>query len=120
MTISRAAFLLVVLFFLAVATAGAEEKFGVAVYPGARFDVGVSDFLKQISPESAAYRTGDSVEKVTEFYRKQSGLKYIGGDKKNALFRRGAIDVTVQSPWMDTKTGKMMSDTLVSIVKNKG
>jgi hypothetical protein len=35
------------------------------------------------------------------------------------MFRKGNVDVTVQSPWMDTKTGKMEKDTLISIVKNK-
>jgi hypothetical protein len=102
-----------------VGVLGAEEKFGVTVYPGAMFDSGVTDFLKQISPDAAAYRTNDSVAKVVEFYKQQPGLKYMGGDRENAMFRKGNIDVTAQSPWMDTKTGKMMKDTLVSIVKQK-
>jgi hypothetical protein len=27
------------------------------------------------------------------------------------------VDVTVQNPWMNMKTGAMMKDTLISIVK---
>ena len=99
--------------------AGAEEKFGVSIYPGATYDSATAEFLKQISPESAAYRTGDKVEKVIAFYKKQPGLNFIGGDLEGGMFRKGNLDVTVQSPWMDTKTGKMEKDTLISIVKNK-
>ena len=99
--------------------AGAEEKFGVSIYPGAKYDSATTDFLKQMSPESAAYRTGDKVEKVMEFYKKQPGFNFIGGDKEGGLLRKGNFDVTVQSPWMDTKTGKMEKDTLISIVKRK-
>ncbi|MCL5024782.1 MAG: hypothetical protein M1497_15725 [Nitrospirae bacterium] len=57
---------------------------------------------------------------MTEFYKKQSDLKYMGGDEGTPMFRKGTVDVTVQSPWMDTKTGKMMKDALISIVKQKG
>jgi hypothetical protein len=99
--------------------AGAEEKFGVSIYPEAKYDSAVTEFLKQISPESAAYRTGDKVEKVIAFYKKQPGLNFIGGDQEGGMFRKGKVDVTVQSPWMDMKTGKMEKDTLISIVKNK-
>ncbi|MCL4475050.1 MAG: hypothetical protein M1508_02315 [Nitrospirae bacterium] len=120
MKMKSISFLFAVIFLMSVSLIFAEEKFGVTVYPGAKFDSGVTDFLKQISPESAAYRTSASVAKVVEFYKQQPGLKYMGGDKENAMFRKGDIDVTVQSPWMDTKTGKMMNDTLISIVKQKG
>lgn len=99
--------------------AGAEEKFGVSVYPGASSDSAATEFLKQISPESAAYRTGDKVEKVIAFYKKQPGLNFIGGNQEGGMFRKGNVDVTVQSPWMDTKTGKMEKDTLISFVKKK-
>lgn len=99
--------------------AGAEEKFGVAVYPGAKFDRGVTDFLKQISPESAAYRTGDKVEKVIEYYKKSKGMDLMGTSNEGGMFRKGNVDVTIQNPWMDTNTGKMIKDTLISIVKNK-
>jgi hypothetical protein len=98
---------------------GAEEKFGVTIYPGAKFDRGVTDFLKQISPESAAYRTGDKVEKVMEYYKKSQGMNLMGVSNDGGMFKKGNIDITIQNPWMDTKTGKMIKDTLISIVKNK-
>jgi hypothetical protein len=59
------------------------------------------------------------VEKVIAFYKKQPGLNFVGGDQGGGMLRKGNVDVTVQSPWMDTKTGKMEKDTLISIVKNK-
>ena len=95
----------------------AEEKYGIIVYTGAKFDSGTSEFLKQISPQSAAYITGDSVDKVINFYKKQPGFILIGDPtKEGAMFRKGKVDVAIQSPWMNTKTGKMMKDTLISIV----
>jgi hypothetical protein len=95
----------------------AEEKYGVIVYPGAKYDSGASEFLQQMAPKSAAYRTSDSLAKVIEFYRKQPGFKLVGEPTKDgALFRKGAMDITMQSPYMDTKTGKMIKDTLISIV----
>jgi hypothetical protein len=97
--------------------AGAEEKFGIIVYPGAKYDTATTDFLKQLSPESAAYRTGDKVAKVLEFYKKQPGFSFIMGDQESGMLQKGSFDVTLQSPWMDTKKGKMEKDTLISIVK---
>lgn len=82
-------------------------------------DSAATEFLKQISPESAAYRTGDKIEKVMAFYKKQPGMNFVGGEQEGGMFRKGNVDVTVQSPWMDTKTGKMEKDTLISIVMNK-
>jgi len=37
---------------------------------------------------------------------------------EGALFKKGKINVTLQSPWMNMKTGAMMKDTLISIVQN--
>ena len=97
--------------------AGAEEKFGVVVYPDATYDSEISEFLKQMSPKAAAYRTSHSLEKVVAFYQEQAGYKPVGGPtNESALFRKGNLDIAIQSPYMDTKTGKMMKDTLISIV----
>jgi len=69
------------------------------------------------TPQSAAYRTDDSVDKVIDFYKKQAGFTLVGEPtKEGAMFRKGKMDVTIQSPWMDTTTGKMMKDTLISLV----
>jgi hypothetical protein len=100
-----------------VSVGNAEEKYGITIYPGAKYDSGTSEFLKQISPQSAAYRTGDSVEKIVAFYKKQPGFKLLGNsEKEGAMFRKGKVDITIQSPWMNTTTGKMMNDTLIFIV----
>ncbi len=100
-----------------VGVGNAEEKFGIVVYPGSKSESGTTEFLKQMSPQTAAYRTGDSVDKVVAFYKKQPGFKLIGdASKEGAMFRKGKMDVTIQSPWMDTKSGKMVKDTLISIV----
>jgi hypothetical protein len=42
----------------------------------------------------------------------------MGGDKENAMFKKGNVDITIQNPWMDMKSGKMMKDTLITIVKH--
>jgi hypothetical protein len=100
--------------------AGAEEKFGVATYPGAKFDAETTKVVAQMSTGGAGcYRTGDGVSKVVDFYKKQPGMKYMGGDKESAMLKKGKVDVTVQNPWMDMKTGKKNSDTLISIVNQK-
>lgn len=83
----------------------------------------------------AAYRTADDVARVAAFYRGQAGVRAMGeAAKDSAAFSAGckeafdavlkkkvatgcALQITVQSPWMDMKTGKRMPDTLVSIVK---
>ena len=113
------AFVLALFLITVGGLAGTEEKFGVIIYPGAKFDPGVTDFIKQISPESAAYRTGDKVEKVIEYYKKSQGMNLMGISNDGGMFKKGNIDITIQNPWMDTKTGKMIKDTLISIVKNK-
>ncbi len=103
----------------ALALVFAEEKFGIKVYDGAKFDADTTKFLKEsMSLEAACYTTNDSVDKVVAFYKKQPGLKSVGISKESAMFKKGNIDVTMQSPWMDMKTGKMMKSTLISIVKS--
>lgn len=112
----------VVVFLLNVTFAAAEEKLGVVVYPGAKYDE-VMTQLSRFSPtvEAAAYRTGDSFPKVVEFYRKQ-GLLFLrlgGNAKERAQFKKvdRNVDVIIQSPWRDARTGAMMKDTLLTILK---
>jgi hypothetical protein len=98
----------------------AEEVFGVKVYEGAKYDDEVTQFLKKsMNLEASCYRTNDDVGKVVEFYKGQPGLNLIDESKEGAMFKKGEIDITIQNPWMDMKTGKMNKDTLISIVKNK-
>ena len=113
-------FALFVVSVVLTVTANAEERFGVAVYPGAKYDEATSKSLKESMQLTAAcFRTNDSVDKVAAFYKKQKGLSLLGdATKEGALFRSpSGVDVTIQSPWMNMKTGGMMKDTLISIVK---
>lgn len=100
------------------AQAGAEQAHGVEVYPGAKADAAVAQSVAEMGIKNAAtYRTTDSVAKVAEFYRKQN-LKQQHIDANGAMFTTGKkVTVTVQNPWMNMKSGAMMNDTLVSIVK---
>lgn len=108
----------ILLVFALCGTAMAEDKFGIQVYPGAKADAGTTKFLvEDLNVQGAAYRTSDPIAKVIEFYKGQKGMKYLGGDSSNAMFRKGTVDVTVQTPWQNMSTGKMMKDTLISIVK---
>jgi len=56
---------------------------------------------------------------VVEFYKKQPGLEFMGGGKESAMFKKGDVDITIQNPWMDMKSGKMMTDTLITILSIK-
>ena len=105
---------------LLVGAARAEEKHGVPVYPGARYDAATSGALRDaMKVDAACYRTADEVAKVTAFYQKQPGFKVLAQGAEGSMLRKGDVDVTVQRPWMDMKTGAMNKDTLVSIVKQK-
>jgi hypothetical protein len=116
----RIIMLVIVLLLLCVITAAAEEKFGVKVYSGAKYDAAVSKNVSEtISINAACYRTNDSVAKVAEFYKKQPGMKYTGGEKISAAFSNGIVDVTIQNPWMNMINGKMMTETLITIVKQE-
>jgi hypothetical protein len=98
----------------------ATEKFGVTIYPGAKPDSEATKVVAQMSKGGGeCYRTNDNLAKVTDFYKKQPGMEFIGGDKEGAMFRKGKVDITLQNPWMDMKTGKKNTDTLISIVNQQ-
>ena len=86
---------------------------------GAKPEPATNQFLKEgLKMEGGAYVTGDSVEKVTSFYLKQPGLKQMpGADAKQSGFTGKGVHVTIQNPWLEVKSSKMMNNTLVSIVK---
>ena len=113
---------------LAVALLGAgalvlaQDKFGVAVYPGAKPDTATADAMKKMmsATDVGCYRTADSVDKVLAFYKKQANLKEMGTTAKAGMFQKkddDRVSMTVQNPWIDMTTGKMTKDTLISIVK---
>lgn len=83
---------------------------------------------------AAAFRTNDGAAKVAAFYEKQNGMRKMpGATAEQALFSAGCkaefnpylkkeshqcgYQVTVQNPWMDMKSGKLVRDTLITIVK---
>ena len=108
------------LLLLCLSTAFAEDRLGVAVYPGAQYDQARTSLLKDsLSAQGAAYRTKDDIAKVIAFYRKQGllFLKMGGPANKVARFKKTGtgVDVVVQNPWKDSKTGATMTDTLILI-----
>ena len=112
-------------------------KAGIPVYQGARPDAATTDFLRSsLGVEGAAFRTADALVKVVGFYGKQAGMKPMAEPSKDsAAFLAGCTDeynavmkknmsrcgyhVTLQNPWMDMKTGKMVNDTLITIVRQE-
>lgn len=105
---------------LAAAALVAEEKFGVKVYEGAKADKEMSAAVSEaFSMEAFCYRTADGLEKVTAFYKKEPGLEFMGDSKEGAMFRKGNVDVTIQAPWMNMRTGRLMKDTLITIVRRE-
>ena len=101
------------------ATASAEERFGAVVYPGAKYDETTSKYMSESRQLTiACFRTNDSLDKVAAFYRKQKEFSIRGEVmKENARFQSSTVDVTLQSPWLNVISGRMMNDTLISIVK---
>lgn len=99
--------------------AGAQEVLGLPVYPGAKPQPETTTFLqKNMGMNGAAYHSPDSLAKVVAFYKNQDGLKTMLADAESAMFRSPqGVDVTIQNPWMNMSTGKMVHDTLISIVK---
>ena len=105
---------------LCAAALGAEEKFGVKVYEGAKLDEALSKWVSEsFSLEAFCYRTNDSLEKVVAFYKKEPDLKLMGESKESAMFKKGDVDITIQNPWLDAKTGQMIKETLITIAKYK-
>jgi len=101
-------------------TAGAEEKYGVKVYDGAKYDADTSQFLAtQLKVDGACYRTDATVAQVNEFYKKQPGTTEVHTSANGGMFKKGGINITIQSPWMNMKSGQHMKDTLISIVNAK-
>jgi hypothetical protein len=112
--------LAVTLIAICAVALGAEEKFGVKVYEGAKLDEAISKWVSEsFSLEAFCYRTNDSLEKVLAFYKKEPDLKLMGETKEGAMFKKGDVDITIQNPWMDTKTGQMIKETLITIAKQK-
>src|SRR5512135_1326019 len=89
-----------------ISSAAAEESLGIPVYPGAKYDEARTKLLmRSLSVRGSAYRTGDDIAKVMEFYRKQKLLllKVGGPSKDRARFRKveTGVDVVVENVQRD-------------------
>ncbi len=119
--------------------AGAEERFGVAVYPGATNDAvteaycasfnveSVKQTKNQQVSEAACFRTGDDFMKVVGFYQHDKAVMPLGqpidkGPQRSALFclkgmkcasLGSGVDVMVSTPWTDGR--QTYEDVLISI-----
>ena len=118
MRIVRSTFLLPLFLFSALMLSSAEEKFGVKVYDGAKFDADTTAFVAHMGGQAACYRSADSLAKLVAFYSKLPGVAVIHTGEKGAMFKLNGVNITLQSPWMNMKTGVRNTDTLISIVKN--
>jgi maltose-binding protein MalE len=104
---------------LGLAMAASEEKFGVKVYDGAKYDADTSQFIgAAMKVEAACYRTDAPAAQVNEFYRKQPGTTEVHTSARGGMFKKGDISITIQNPWMNMKSHQQMKDTLISIVKH--
>lgn len=109
---------------MCISPAFAEERLGVAVYPGAKYDQARTNLLRNsLSVQGAAYRTGDDVATVVAFYRKQ-GLQFLkvgSPSKEHARFKKvdTGVDVVVESVRNDSQNGAKMPDTLIQIFKKE-
>jgi len=115
----RLAILIIALVAVLAAAQEAKDVFGVPAYPGAKLDEATTKFLTEMmGGEAQAFRTADSVAKVAAFY-KAKGLTEVMVSEEGAMYRLGdTVDVTIQSPWQNMKTGAKEKDTLISIVKH--
>ena len=116
-----------VLIAFLISAAGAEEKFGVKVYPGAKYNDAETKWHKaQFQFETAAnYRTTDSSAKVSDFYKKYPGIK--GGKPLGKVIyfhvtdaaKKETVEIQVM-PSIDAATGKeIKGSTSILIVKRR-
>lgn len=109
-----------VLFVLAGGIEAAEERLGVRIYPGAKYDEQSSKIQAQMTKatgggSSACYRTKDPVAKVAEFYQKE-GFKLPFGKvmPDSAMLQKGttySMTIKYMKPLDKTE------DTRICIVK---
>jgi hypothetical protein len=114
----RSSFLLTLTLLFTLMLASAEDKWGVKVYNGAKYDADTSAFVAQMGGQAACYRSAESLANLVVFYSKLPGVTVIHTGDKGAMFKLNGVTITLQSPWMNMKTGVRNSDTLISIVKH--
>lgn len=108
---------------LMIASARAEERHGIRVYGGAILDTVETNFVQEVvGGDGYCFRTTDSVEKVSAFYRQLPGLVSRGGDESEERFVKElengqTVYVMIASPWTAAKTGQLQEDTIIKIIK---
>jgi translation elongation factor EF-G len=101
---------------LLAALAGAQEKFGVTVYPGAKEVPSAEKTLASTFHTTAGcYRTSDSMAKVAAFYKQQQGMKLASQTQILFEFTGKGVKVTINSPWVDPTDYSTKNDTLITI-----
>jgi hypothetical protein len=113
-----------IVFMMCISSAAAEERLGVAVYPGAKYDpAGTKRIQNSLSAKGAAYRTGDDIENVIAFYRQQGLLHLKSGSpsKDHARFKKAdtGVDVVLERLRKDPQSGATMTGTLIQIIKKE-
>ena len=109
------------------------EEIGITVYPGAAYDEETTRFLRQtMACNGAAYQSNENARTIAEFYGR-TGFKIIHSDDKEVLLKRCKeeyneflkktistgecdVEITLQNPWKNMNTGKLIQNTLISIV----
>lgn len=96
--------------------AGAAQKLGVEVYPGAKQLPLKSAYVKAAAAVSDAYcyRTSDRPDAVVRFVLRQAGFQA----REQYVLRRQNVDVVVHPPTADPRTGAM-SPTVFCIMPAK-
>jgi len=113
---SKTIILIAIAVALAAALAGAEEKFGVKVYPDAKEVPSAEKALANLLHTTAGcYRTNDSMEKVAAFYRHQPGMTLASRTDILFEFTGKGVKVTINSPWVDVTDYSTKKDTLITI-----
>jgi hypothetical protein len=111
--------LLVIVAVFVSGIAVAEERLGVQVYPGSKFDADTTKAVKDmLKCDTFAYQTDAPLSKVVAFYKSQKDLKTLSVTNTLAGFENSKnVQVTISTPWMNMKTGTMMKNTLIQINK---
>jgi len=109
-------------FLMLALSAHSEERHGIQIYKGAKLDTVETNFAREVAGADAySYRSGESVKKVSAFYRKQPGLMSLGGDDTGERFVKEGegytVYILIANPWSAAKTGQLNEDTLIRIMK---
>ncbi len=98
MRIIRSTFLLTLTLLFTLMLASAEDKWGVKVYDGAKYDADTSAIVAQMGGQAACYRSPDSLAKLVDFYSKLPGVAVIHTSAKGAMFKLNGVSISSAEP----------------------